>query len=201
MKQNFVQRHLFSVFYALAVAIVVAVMGVFFILISMGQPVLEAQGGLFQYLAEQQTYANIVSITQYIFVSHWAIVLILVFASAPTISAVVVSLLGNGSDGLRSLLDRFRPWRDNVSAKRGMMVYGGLFAVFFGVSAVFIGYAAYTSEPDAWDAYYAVIGGAPIALFFTLLLGVFIDEGATLEETGWRGFGLPLLMERFRSPL
>jgi hypothetical protein len=76
-----------------------------------------------------------------------------------------------------------------------------MLAIYFAAAALFIALVAYYGKPEQLSHYFSSLGGGPVILFAVLSLGAFIDEGSTLEELGWRGFALPILLERLKNPL
>ncbi|MEM6703963.1 MAG: CPBP family glutamic-type intramembrane protease [Acidobacteriota bacterium] len=168
------------------------------------QSVVDPQGEMlpafWAFQAEHGLYTNLVTLTRFA-LEDWRAWLIFVFAGAPTLSALVVSFVGGGRGGLGELLRRFHPvgpcgeW---ASAVRAYVVL--LVAHVLGV-ALYLGWAS-RSGADGWqDQVLTSLGGSLPAAVFWLLAGVFLDEGGTLEELGWRGYAQGLLLDRWRSPL
>lgn len=126
---------------------------------------------------------------------------IFLFAGAPTISAIVVVALTDGGKGVMRLFARLRPWSSGAFRKDAVITYGVLASAFFALCLAYLAFGAARQGPQvAIDA--MEIWGLPLLLFpVTFLIGGLVDEGATLEELGWRGFGLPLMLEWMRSPL
>ncbi len=126
---------------------------------------------------------------------------IFLFAGAPTISAIIVAWIAHGPRGVGGLLARLKPWSGGVFRKDALVTYAVLASLFF---VLCLGYLYFVGVRQgsqvAFDA--MEIWGLPLALFpLTFLIGGLVDEGATLEELGWRGFGLPVMLEWMSSPL
>jgi hypothetical protein len=185
----------------LAVAIALGVMVVSILWTRRDPEVAGMMPALSQYIRDNQLYGNILSIGSFALEVHSAAWLIFVFAAAPTSAAILVALLGGGGRGLRQLLDRFRPWRGGVARNQGIRVYGLLAAVYLGISGVYLWIGAAYGEPGEFETILDVLGGTPVAVVLSLLVGTLIDEGGSLEELGWRGFALPRLIDRTANPL
>ena len=130
-----------------------------------------------------------------------AAVMILIFASAPSLAAIIVSLIRGGAPHLKSLFSRFKPWREGVTWQRGVGIYGIFLLTYLAISIFFLWINNVAAGPFAFEKVYSTMGGAPFAVTVTLLIGLFIDEGGTLEELGWRGYALPILLDRMKSPV
>lgn len=191
----FVRRHRFGVFYATSLAIVFGVMALGFIFKKFG-----LLSELLAFLKANHLYPNVLTIGQFAVQQPWA-VLIFLFALAPSLAAIVASLGAGGASGLKDLLSRFAPWRAPVGRRAALRTYLLLFGCYAAGAAAYLWVALERANPTARDAVLAVIGGSPQAIILTLLVGVFVDEGGSLEELGWRGFALPTLLEKGRSPL
>ncbi|MDX2238693.1 MAG: CPBP family intramembrane glutamic endopeptidase [Hyphomonadaceae bacterium] len=126
---------------------------------------------------------------------------VFLFAGAPTIAALIVAWIAFGGAGVRDLFGRLKLWPGRGQRRDALLTYGVLTAAFFalcmgylGLIAAREGVAAALRPMDIW--------GLPALLFpLTFLFGGLVDEGATCEELGWRGFALPILLDRLRSPL
>ena len=200
MSDTFVQRHKLGLFYAIALAIPIGVIVAYYVLLTLGVPAYRVQTEMIPFLKEHNMYGSALSIIKFALTRHWAAWLILVYAAAPTIAAVIVSLWSDGRAGLKSWLDRFKPWRAGVAPRQALAVYGGIVAVYLVVAGLFLALGAITGELGEFEEFTAGLINAPMATVFILLLALFVDEGGTGEEPGWRGFALPLLLERM-SPL
>lgn len=110
---------------------------------------------------------------------------------APTISAVLVSLVFGGLNGVKNLFDGLvRPFKIQWAFVALLTLAGG-YAVW-GIVERSLSGAGIASSVD----FHALLVSAPLLLFTTA--NIFIDPGPWGEETGWRGFALPRLLTRFR---
>jgi len=118
---------------------------------------------------------------------------LIVFGSAvPSLSALLVCA-GRGIQ-VRELFGRLRlrlPWRD------ALREYGLLFLLM--VLGLFCVYALRSILPGPEYTQPAGIVGP--GLVGALLAAAFLDQGAVLEELGWRGYALPELQAGLLSPL
>lgn len=118
---------------------------------------------------------------------------------SPDIAAFVVAGLAfglGGTGGVIALLRRYRFW--GVGWRRGLRVWGVMILVFLTMSLATAGLNYFFGPPGSFEWV-----GVPIlspAFPLALLASIFLDVGGVTEETGWRGFALPLLQERM-TPL
>jgi|GEM_PF-1960027 len=138
-------------------------------------------------------YANIATITIEA-VRDPSLFGIFVFAAAPTIAALILAAAGAGG-GLKPLLRRLSPFGPGRSRSDALKLYVGLFAVYT------LGFVIYDFVAGYEVTAGARLSGPGLGLALGALVGIFIDEGGTLEELGWRGFAFPLLQDRMSSPL
>lgn len=116
--------------------------------------------------------------------------------AAPTIAAGIVIALMSGRRGLRSWADRLKLWR-GVGWRQGVTVWLLGYAVLFAFAGILLIVLLQTGKLDDAQRTLAMFGGAPLLIVLSLIYGVFLSVGPLLEEMGWRGFALPLLLERY----
>jgi hypothetical protein len=191
----FVRRHAFVIYYLFAFAIACAVQ-------ASGTHGGEVFKRMFLFFKDHHIYPNLVSIARFAIEGRVpGAFSIFFFAGAPTISAIVVTSLGWGWKGLARLFSRFQPWREGVTAREALPLYGTLLALFFVMLGVYLWIAYAVGLPGDFSNSLSLLNGAPLLIVLTAFVGMFIDEGGTLEETGWRGFALPILQRRLATPL
>lgn len=196
MPGRWIERHRLLSYYLLSLAIAVGVVVVSLML--PGPP--DVLGGLRDFLRREHLTTNLYGIVRYALTEQPLAWLVLVFAGAPTIAALLVAgLIGGGALG--SLIRRYQPWLGPEARRRALRFYLGAFAVSGAVMAWYywMGTRHGTAEQLAFRD--AALGSTGPAVAIWLLVCHFLDEGGTLEELGWRGFALPVLLERFGSPL
>jgi hypothetical protein len=123
---------------------------------------------------------------------------LVVFGSAiPSLAAIiVVSFRGRSQIG--QLLRRFQPLLQTVSWRRALLAYAVLVPAMtvcllatYGIRWALGGSTSYSQPTDLW--------GANIVI--ALCVAAFLDQGAVLEELGWRGFAQAKLQDGMLSPL
>jgi len=117
---------------------------------------------------------------------------------SPDIAAFVVAGLAFGLGGVVVLVRRYRFWSSKVGWNRGLRVWGLMFFAFLAMSLATAGlnYLFAPSGSFEWVNAPIISWSFPLAL----LASIFLDIGGVTEETGWRGFALPLLQARM-TPL
>ena len=117
---------------------------------------------------------------------------------SPDIAAFAVAAGAFGLVGVGRLVRGYRFWSAEVGWRRGLGVWGLMLLVFFVVmplATVGLGALFMPEGTWAWGGHAFSWGLLP-ALFVAL----FLDIGGVTEETGWRGFALPILQGRM-TPL
>lgn len=177
--------------YVLAWAIALAAIGISLVLMVVYPPASQALPRLIKDSEKSAGYINIV------FVAGEALRdptlwIIFLYASAPSVAALIVAGAGGGG-GLRRLLSRLKPVGPEGTTGRSAALYLGV------ITAYLLGFWIFTlyGGPGVLNRL-RWLGGSLAA---GLAVGLFIDEGGSLEELGWRGFEWPLLQAAFRRPL
>ncbi len=127
------------------------------------------------------------------------VVLLVLGPATPLIAALIVVPIFFSRSGLRELAGRLRFWR-GVPVSRGLVTWGLLIA-FYTVMNLTVAGVRMAFLPESYSAGYHWDFDRSIVRFAMLLLAaLFLDGGGLLEETGWRGFAMPLL-QRHLSPM
>lgn len=198
--RRFAQHRPFLVYYLIALVIACAVT---WLSATWGahSPAADALS-YWHYAQAHHMILNTISIAAFGFTTGGPFVfLVFLFGGAPTLAAIITVSIAWGRRGLAQLGSRLKPWRRGVTAKQGLRVYGVMLGIYLVGLAILLwitrdhGTAAQRAE--VWSA----LGGSVVTAFLLALVSLFMDEGATFEELGWRGFALPYLQERFRIPL
>jgi hypothetical protein len=191
-------QHPFPAFYGLAVGIAALVIAIRY----SGARRDEMERflpALWAWTEETRHYINLVSLARFGKQHRMSIPLLFAFASAPSISALIVAGMSRGPAGLGELLSRIAPWRNGVGALQGIGVYVLFFALYLGIAMGYLLLDLVVGSLKDVRLTWSILGGSPARVYRTLLIGPFIDEGGTLEELGWRGYALPLLINHFKS--
>lgn len=121
------------------------------------------------------------------------VILALAQVGAPDLAVALSARIRGGGALVAAVAARFRPWSREVGARRGLAIWLVAVVVFTACN-VASGLLHRTFIPDdlAWHFSWSMVALLPVAMF--------LDAGALLEENGWRGFALPVLL-RTRGPV
>jgi hypothetical protein len=190
---GFAQRHPVATFWWLAVAIASAVVAQAVVRMIYDPTLAGAIPAMVSEIMRGGGYTNLLTIS-HAFAERPSLVGIFVFAAAPSIVALWLASRGVGG-GLAQLKSRLSPIGPDGSLRRAVWLYAGLLVVYG------LGFALYDFVAGAGVDAFTRIRHFGIGLVPGALLALFLDEGGTLEELGWRGFLWPLLQARGRAPL
>lgn len=124
------------------------------------------------------------------------------FPFAPTLAGLVTVSLGWGKRALIALLGAYRPVRGNIDWQRGMRIYAAILAmllVMAGLSVLRVYLGGDVERAGRMLVHLGVIDWRYVTAAW--LVALLLNQGALLEELGWRGFALPLAIRKLGSPL
>lgn len=113
---------------------------------------------------------------------------------SPDIAAFIVATFCFGSAGFWALLRRYRFRHPGVERGRAMKLWIACILSMTGISLAtgMINYLLLPPEAFIWAPRLD-----PAGLLSGLLVAMFLDGGGVAEETGWRGFALPLFQSLY----
>lgn len=115
------------------------------------------------------------------------VALALAQVAAPDLAVLVVARIRGGRRLLRAVGRRVRPWSEEVGPRRGIRIWITVVVAFSACNiASGLLHRAFVPQDLAWHFSWSIIALLPVAMF--------LDAGALLEENGWRGFALPVLL-------
>lgn len=121
------------------------------------------------------------------------IALSLAQVAAPDLAVLVVARRRVGVGSLAAVRARFRPWSSGVGARRGLIVWAQMVSLSVILSLTTAGLDSFWLRPEEHTF---TTPRLSLGLLGALLVAMFLDAGALLEENGWRGYALPLLRQR-----
>lgn len=127
-----------------------------------------------------------------------AVALAVAQVAAPDLAVLVVTRrVRHGAASLAAVAARFRFWGRELSRRQGLTAWTSLVVTFvcLNLATAAVNSVVLNDQDWRWDPHVLTW-----TLPGTLLIAMFLDAGAVLEENGWRGYALPLLLRR-RSPL
>jgi uncharacterized protein len=124
------------------------------------------------------------------------VLLALAQVAAPDIALLIVVGLGVGLGwpALKTVSRRYRFWSSEVGWRRGAAMWVACVALFslMNLTTALLHLHVFHTPGFVWSL-------EVLSLNFVLafLVAMFLDAGAVFEESGWRGFVLPRLQDRF----
>lgn len=121
------------------------------------------------------------------------IFLAIVQVAAVDIAVFIVVKIAYGKAGISDLKNRFRFWSQDIPWRRALETWVICIVTFslVNITAAELNRLMFPTL-FVWD-----INFFPIPFLLSLAVTLFLDGGGLFEENGWRGFALPLLLQRF----
>ncbi|WOE75499.1 CPBP family intramembrane glutamic endopeptidase [Alterisphingorhabdus coralli] len=124
------------------------------------------------------------------------------FPYAPSVAAMLTTGIGWGKDTLFKLLGCYKPIRGNLSMREGLKIYLSLYALICLAVVMIILKEQFFGDPERISGFLNHLGVIDWQIFLgAWFVASFFNQGALLEELGWRGFAMPLMIRKMGSPL
>jgi len=190
--RDLIRKHPIVSFYILAFAI-----GFVFTIIRLLDP--NAMMEFFQILMQKNFHPNIFT-TFFYSLERPVLFTGYLFPAAPSIAALIIVAIGWGKPGISNLLSRFRPWLNDVSWRKGLLIYTTMAAMYLALVLYTLLEVQVNGTPGALDRIIDRYSGVPLLIVGFLAIAPFLNHGALFEELGWRGYMQAELLHRY-SPL
>jgi membrane protease YdiL (CAAX protease family) len=121
------------------------------------------------------------------------VALALAQVAAPDLAVVLLARIRGGRTLLGQVGSRLRPWSREVGTRKGLLTWLTVVVLFTACNAASgLLHRSFIPGDFVWHFSWSMVALLPVAMF--------LDAGALLEESGWRGFALPALL-RTRGPV
>ncbi len=126
----------------------------------------------------------------------------LIIPAAPSIAAVIATKVIGKPGAIKKLFGKFNPVGEGISGKKALKQYGILLVYAFLVISAGLAYSYFVyGDTGLQQSFDNLMVSSPFLMVGMFLLAAFTEEGALLEELGWRGYALPILTKYFKTPL
>ncbi len=197
MVKDIIQRYQFWVFYFLALFIAMGAAAWMFAFAPMdiGQMFDEAQQNL-----GINHFSVLVPLS--LMFKYPLMIPSLLFPAAPTVAGLLILWYTLRKKGVTLFFSRFKPWREGVERNQALKLYGIIFVGAVSYLLVLLGINAFIVGGDALSKSLANLRtDAPFLMVLFFFMAACFDTGGLLEEGGWRGYALPYLQDKMRTPL
>ena len=126
----------------------------------------------------------------------------LIIPGAPAIAAVIATKVIGKKGALKKLFGKFNPVGEGISGNEALKQYGILLVYAILVISAGLAYSYFVyGESGLQQSLYNLRASSPLLMIGMFFLAAFTEEGALLEELGWRGYALPVLLKKLKTPL
>jgi membrane protease YdiL (CAAX protease family) len=116
--------------------------------------------------------------------------------AAVDIAVLIIAKIAYGQQGIVALKARFCFWKRDIPRRRALRIWVICIVLFSIINLAAAGLNKLMFPTFfVWD-----VNLSPVLFLISLAITLFLDAGGLFEKNGWRGFALPLLLQRF-NPL
>jgi hypothetical protein len=124
------------------------------------------------------------------------------FPFAPTLAALLATAAGRGHQALLALLGLYRPAQGSLGWRSALAIYAAIVGMQAALAAAILLGTHLSGDAQRLAGFLGFLGAGDWRLLLsTAAVAALFNQGGLLEELGWRGYAMPLLMRRLRSPL
>jgi uncharacterized protein len=188
-----IRKHPLVWFYIIAVLIVIAIIPVFYFTGAADRLMSAIEKSGIPFRTDLVTAFRVVLVAPEAFPG---VLLAITQVAAVDIAVLIVAKIAYGRQGISTLKARFRFWKKDIPWRRALKIWGSCIVLLSIINLAAAGLNKLMFPTFfIWD-----VNLSPIHFLGSFAITLFLDAGGLFEENGWRGFALPLLLQRF-NPL